>query len=146
MMDEDLIGLLSAWRGGDIDPEESNRLLSRLAADEAFGQAFVDEIRMLGMLKAVQSTEPRWLPLHEEVGWGDSGLAPERWMKTSSCRESWSVPPRVSSPLRPHSCDRHRAPGGGIGGILVGPTPQKPTGLDRPPAASSGSRTSSRWS
>ena len=32
-------------------------------------RAFVDEVRLLGMLKAVQATEPRWLVLEDELGW-----------------------------------------------------------------------------
>src|SRR5439155_5472224 len=64
LMDPDLRDLLAAWLGGD-DPGEDRRaaLLERLGADPAFRQAFVDEIRMLGMLKAVKSAEPRWLRL-----------------------------------------------------------------------------------
>jgi len=67
-MDQDLIDLLAAWRGSELDPERCEQLFARLEQDEAFLQAFVEEIRMLGMLKAVQSTEPRWLALHEELG------------------------------------------------------------------------------
>jgi hypothetical protein len=70
MMDRDLIDLIAAWRGDAIDPEVCDRLQDRLRRDEAFQQAFVDEIRMLGMLKAVQSMEPRWLRLQDELGWG----------------------------------------------------------------------------
>src|SRR5262249_24703451 len=32
-------------------------------------KAFVEEIRLLGMLRAVQSSEPRWLQLEDEIGW-----------------------------------------------------------------------------
>jgi hypothetical protein len=69
-MDEDLQDLLAACRG-DADPGEERRaaLLARLRVDDAFRRAFTEEVRLLGMLKAVQSPEPRWLRLEDEVGW-----------------------------------------------------------------------------
>jgi hypothetical protein len=71
MMDQDdLIDLIAASRGEDLAPGRLEQLLARLREDEAFQQAYVDEIRMLGMLKAVQSMEPRWLRLQDELGWG----------------------------------------------------------------------------
>src|SRR5580692_10328 len=68
-MDQDLLDLLSAWQGNDLDDGRRAELLTRLRGDEAFRRAFVEEIRLLGMLKAVQSTEPRWLLLEDELGW-----------------------------------------------------------------------------
>jgi hypothetical protein len=68
--DRDLIDLIAALKGEETDTSRREALLGRLRRDEAFQQAFVDEIRMLGMLKAVQTTEPRWLRLHDELGWG----------------------------------------------------------------------------
>src|SRR5581483_2125415 len=70
LMDADLRDLLAAWLGGD-DPGDERRaaLLARLREDGAFRQAFVDEIRTLGMLRAVQSAEPRWLRLEDAIGW-----------------------------------------------------------------------------
>ena len=68
-MDQDLLDLLSAWRGDDLDDARRAELLARLRGDEAFRRTFVDEVRLLGMLKAVQSTEPRWLLLEDELGW-----------------------------------------------------------------------------
>jgi hypothetical protein len=69
-MDRDLQDLLALWLG-DHDPGDERRaaLLARLRADDAFRGAFVAEIRLLGMLKAVQSPEPRWLRLEDEIGW-----------------------------------------------------------------------------
>jgi hypothetical protein len=69
-MNPDLQDLLALWLG-DHDPGEARRdaLLARLRGDDAFRQAFVEEIRLLGMLRAVQSSEPRWLRLEDEVGW-----------------------------------------------------------------------------
>jgi hypothetical protein len=69
-MDEDLQALLALWLG-DHDPGEARRaaLLARLRSDAAFRQTFVEEIRLLGMLRAVQSSEPRWLRLEDESGW-----------------------------------------------------------------------------
>jgi hypothetical protein len=69
-MDQDLQDLLALWLT-DNDPgaERRQALLARLRDDEAFRRAFVAEIRLLGMLRAVQSAEPRWLRLEDEVGW-----------------------------------------------------------------------------
>ncbi|MDR3620629.1 MAG: iron dicitrate transport regulator FecR [Paludisphaera borealis] len=69
-MDQDLIDLLSAWRGAELATSRVEELLSRLRQDEELLRSFVHEIRMLGMLKAVQTVEPRWLSLQEELGWG----------------------------------------------------------------------------
>jgi hypothetical protein len=69
-MDQDLLDLLAGWRGGDgLDDTRRAELLARLRGDEAFRRVFVEEIRLLGMLKAVQSTDPRWLVLEDELGW-----------------------------------------------------------------------------
>jgi hypothetical protein len=69
-MDQDLQDLLALWLG-DHDPGEARReaLLARVRGDDAFRRAFIEEIRMLGMLRAVQSAEPRWLELEDEIGW-----------------------------------------------------------------------------
>jgi hypothetical protein len=73
-MEADLHDLLAAWLGGEIEPARGAALLERIGRDEAFRQAFVAEIRMLGMLRAVQSTEPRWLRLEDELGWSVAEL------------------------------------------------------------------------
>ncbi len=69
-MDDDLRDLLAAWLG-DEGPGVERRaaLLDRLRRDQAFRAAFLDEVRLLGMLKVVQSSEPRWLRLEDELGW-----------------------------------------------------------------------------
>ncbi|HLJ93503.1 MAG TPA: LamG domain-containing protein [Gemmataceae bacterium] len=69
-MDKDLRDLLAAWLSEE-EPSEERRvaLLARLREDAAFRRAFIDEIRLLGMLKVVQSSEPRWLRLEDELGW-----------------------------------------------------------------------------
>jgi hypothetical protein len=69
-VDQDLQDLLALWLG-DHDPGEERRqaLLARLDGDAAYRTSFIEEIRMLGMLRAVQSSEPRWLRLEDEVGW-----------------------------------------------------------------------------
>jgi hypothetical protein len=69
-MDGDLQDLLALWLG-DHDPGPARRdaLLVRLRDDTAFRLAFVEEIRLLGMLRAVQSSEPRWLQLEDLIGW-----------------------------------------------------------------------------
>jgi hypothetical protein len=68
-MDEDLRDLLSAWRGSDFDADRCAELLEKLRRDEEFRRAFVEETRLLGMLKVVQSSQPRWLLLEDELGW-----------------------------------------------------------------------------
>src|SRR5262249_57126166 len=69
-MDQDLQHLLAFWLG-DHDPGEvgGEAVRARLDGDAAFRRAFVEEVRLLGMLRAVQSSEPRWLRLQDEVGW-----------------------------------------------------------------------------
>jgi hypothetical protein len=69
-MDKDLRDLLAAWLGEeDANEERRTILLDRLREDAAFRRAFIDEIRLLGMLKVVQASEPRWLRLEDELGW-----------------------------------------------------------------------------
>src|SRR5437868_2571568 len=68
-MHQDLLDLLKAVRGEPLKEARRVELLARLRADEAFRREFVNEILMLGMLKAVQATEPRWLVLEDELGW-----------------------------------------------------------------------------
>jgi hypothetical protein len=69
-MDQDLQDLLALWLGDhDPGPDRREALLARLRDDEAFRRAFVEEIRLLGMLRAVQSSEPRWLQLEDLIGW-----------------------------------------------------------------------------
>jgi hypothetical protein len=72
-MDPDLLDLIAAYKGQVLEPARREALMARLRGDEAFLQAFVDEVVMLGMLKAVQSTEPRWLLLVDELGWSEEG-------------------------------------------------------------------------
>jgi hypothetical protein len=68
-MDQDLLDLLSALKGDPLDDTRREELLARLRADDAFRQVFVAQIHLLGMLKAVQAAEPRWLRLEDELGW-----------------------------------------------------------------------------
>ena len=70
MMDQDLGDLIRGVPGLRIStPARCDELMKRLRqADERFRRNFVDEIKMLGMLKAVQSSEPRWIALHEDLG------------------------------------------------------------------------------
>jgi hypothetical protein len=111
-MDQDLQDLLAAWLGDhDPGPERRDALLARLRGDAAFRRAFVEEVRLLGMLRAAQSSEPPWLRLEDQIGWsarqredvetlaqrvvreGQRGLACHpprlplaRWHRTQSCR------------------------------------------------------------
>ena len=61
MMEPDLRDLLSAWLGTECEAPRYDELLARVRQDETFRRAFVSEIRMLGMLKVVQSAEPMFL-------------------------------------------------------------------------------------
>jgi len=67
-MEPDLNDLLLAWNGAEMDANRKTALLSKLREDAVFRRAFVEELRMLGMLKATQSAEPRWLRLEDELG------------------------------------------------------------------------------
>ncbi len=68
-MDRDLQDSLMAWTGGGpVEEERLAALLERLRTDATFRVAFTEEIRVLGMLKAAQSPEPRWLDLADELG------------------------------------------------------------------------------
>ncbi|SIO59512.1 Concanavalin A-like lectin/glucanases superfamily protein [Singulisphaera sp. GP187] len=68
-MEPDLQELLTAWMSGEVEPARYDQLLARIREDSEFRKAFVEEIRLLGMLKAVQSSQPRWLQLEDEIGW-----------------------------------------------------------------------------
>ncbi len=94
-MDADLRDLLAAWLGEE-DPGEERRvvLLARLRNDASFRRAFLDEIRLLGMLKVVQSSEPRWLRLEDELGWSaQERVSPEslseRVLQAARPRARW---------------------------------------------------------
>lgn len=106
MMDDDLIDLLAAWRGKDLDRPLAERLLARLREDDAFQQSFVDEIRLLGMLKAVQTAEPRWLALQEMLGWGAEDSAEDEDHEDDIMRRVLGA----DSPTRPVSRPRPWGP------------------------------------
>jgi hypothetical protein len=68
-MTSDIEMFLQSWTGGGQVPEaERERLVQRLEVDAAFREECVAEMRMLGMLKAVQSPPPRWLDLNDMLG------------------------------------------------------------------------------
>jgi hypothetical protein len=75
-MEPDLCDLLSAWLGSEIEPARREALLERLRRDGGFRRAFVAEIWMHGMVKTVQSPEPRWLGLEDELGWSAAESSP----------------------------------------------------------------------
>ena len=66
--------------------------LERLRRDDAFQQSFVDEIHMLGMIRVVQSTEPRWLRLQDELGWGPGERAADRELEDELMRRVRGIP------------------------------------------------------
>lgn len=68
-MSPDLEMFLHAWTGGGQVSEKDRERLMRLLEDDAlFREECVAEIRMLGMLKAVQSPPPRWLDINDTLG------------------------------------------------------------------------------
>ena len=68
-MNTDLQTFLQAWTGGgDLSDAESERMLLLFECDAAFRAQCVEEIRMLGLIKAVQTPSPRWLALHDALG------------------------------------------------------------------------------
>ncbi len=67
-MERDLQDLLMAWTGSEVSEERRAELLARLQTDAALRKAFAEELRLLGQLKAVQSVQPRWLRMEDELG------------------------------------------------------------------------------
>ncbi len=68
-MNPDLQTFLQAWTGGaEVSDAERQRLIRRLETDDAFRAECVEEIRLLGMIRAVQTPSPRWLGLHDALG------------------------------------------------------------------------------
>ena len=96
-MEQDLIELISACKGEHVVQERRDELLERLRHDDAFQQAFVDEIRMLGMLKAVQSMEPRWLRMQDLLGWGPDSRSHEMEREDVFVRSLRVIVPQRSS-------------------------------------------------
>ena len=101
MMDQDLVDLLMAFRGSELPADRCERLLARLRLDEPFRRSFVDELKMLGMLKAVQSSEPRWIALQEELGWGGGESEGLEAFVEATMREFTESPPPSGSDRRP---------------------------------------------
>jgi hypothetical protein len=92
-MEPDLCDLLSAWLGREVEPARREELLERLRRDEAFRREFVAEIRMLGMLKTVQSPESRWLRLEDELGWSAAEPSPGEALEDRVVRKLDDPPP-----------------------------------------------------
>jgi hypothetical protein len=99
-VDHDLIDLLSAWQGEELDPNRREQLVERLRSDAAFQESFIDEIRMLGTIKVVQATEPRWLRLQDELGWGSAKRPAESDLEDALMRRIDSLPRRRWPGLR----------------------------------------------
>lgn len=60
--------LVAAWQGAEVPVERQQFLLAKLRADQELRQALVGEIRMIGMVRTVTSSEPRWLSLADILG------------------------------------------------------------------------------
>ena len=68
-MNPDLQTFLQAWTGGaDVSDAERARLLQRLETDAVFRTECAEEIRLLGLIKAMQTPSPRWLNLQDTLG------------------------------------------------------------------------------
>ena len=96
-MDADLRDLLAAWLG-TADPGEARlgELLARLRGDDEFRGRFVAEVRLLGMLKAVQSPEPRWLRVRDAIDAAAVAPAPDRAFEDRVMRAARRGPARTS--------------------------------------------------
>jgi Concanavalin A-like lectin/glucanases superfamily len=97
-MNQELRDLLAAWMGSELAPERCQELAARIREDESFRLAFVDEIRILGMLKPARSSEPRWLRLEDELGWTEQarpvhGDIEEGVMRRLPRRRGWPIRP-----------------------------------------------------
>jgi len=77
-MDQDVCDLLMAWFSAEVEEPRRQTLLARLHTDAEFRRRFVDELYLLGQLKAVQSPEPRWLLLQDELWWSSQLRPPEQ--------------------------------------------------------------------
>ncbi len=111
-MDPDLRDVLSAWLGGEVEAARRDELLVRVRQDEGFRRAFVDEIRMLGMLRAVQTAEPRWLRIEDELGWIAAEQATQEALEEGVLRRLRSLP-------RWYSMGSWRWGGAAIAAVLV---------------------------
>jgi hypothetical protein len=111
-MDPDLRDLLSAWLGGESEAARRDELLARVRQDEGFRRAFVDEIRMLGMVRAVQAAEPRWFRLEDELGWIAAEQATEEALREGIMRRLRGLP-------RPRPSGRWRWWGAAAAALLV---------------------------
>ena len=60
--------LVAAWQGAEVPLERQQFLLAKLRADQELRQALVGEIRMIGMVRTVTASEPRWLSLADILG------------------------------------------------------------------------------
>ena len=101
-MDQDLRDLIALWLG-DRDPGEARRdaLLARLQDDAALRRSFVEEVYLLGALKVVQSAEPRWLRLEDEIGWFARQFEDVEALAASVVREASRRAPVGRPPPRP---------------------------------------------
>jgi len=104
-MDDDLGDLIIAWLGGDIPAERRSAVLARLEADPEFRAAVAAELRLLGMLKVLRGTAPRWLRLEDEIGWSqDEDARPEAFADTLAAQIDALPPLR---PAGPDPVERH---------------------------------------
>ncbi len=67
-MQHDIQLILRAWLNDEVADEGVQNALQRLRDDDSLRQAFVDELSMLGMIKAVQTDPPNWEKLELELG------------------------------------------------------------------------------
>ncbi len=68
MTERDLLDSLAAFTGGESDEAGRQRLVEMIRTDPALRRALAAELAMIGRLRAVQTPEPRWLRLHDEIG------------------------------------------------------------------------------
>ena len=111
-MDPDLQDLLTAWLGGEMDAERQRALVERLRTDANFRSSFVAELRLYGMLKAVQAAEPRWLLLEDE-------LHPQTHRESTPPSLAQQVMAAIHSPALPGISQWWRRLSWGLAALLV---------------------------
>ena len=88
LMDQDLRDLfaLPGWATTTPATSGATPCWPASASDAAFRQAFVDEIRLLGMLKAVQSAGAALAALEDEIGWSAGQPEEVEVLAATGCR------------------------------------------------------------
>lgn len=93
-MSDEIQELLSTALGAELPESRQRELLARLRANPELRRAFAAELRMLGLLRAVQAPESRWLRLREELGLDDAEPAADASGLRDRLRPYFATAPR----------------------------------------------------